>query len=476
MSPSSDPPKLNTLTVEASAPAEISVLDGSANTVARAVGHLSCSLPSEIYKVRVRVGPTLEEKIVALDRDQDLKIDAPGDLYSPIPLANTSRSHGNHQATTRRVSEHLSQTLGVGASILVVARAWSRDGNSAPINPAEGLVFSSESSSMQLDLGKLAELDTDGDPIAAWSAAVAPGSYRLQLAGGVSRTIFVTSNLQTQTFLLQRTTSTYGRSEGATLDIENAAISISPQQSFDPSSEQTWLAEVARYALTQKRKILSEDVLDQILRAKFDDPMLGLLGAHLLLRDEPDNVADFETVTGNLLNIFGSEHPDVRALCLARKTPLPQVPRHITSPPMLRASWDLAVAHSLVEADVFPEGSEANRISTLVMSGSPWLIWRTSSNRDGLVAADERLEETLQDFFAARSRADKARSNAANPVRSRLNSAYRTLAYGLEVVRGTAATVRDAMPELSLDEKGELTKMLGIPASKLDSTLRKLFP
>lgn len=473
MSPSNDAPKLNTLTVDASAPAEISVLDGSANTVARAIGHLRSSFPSDIYKVRVRVGPTLEERIVALDRDQEIKVDAPTGFSSPIPLANTSRSQDRHQETTRWASEHLSQSLGIGASILIVARAWSRHGNSAPINPATDLIFSDESSSMKLDIGKLAEFRADEDPIACWSAAVIPGSYRLQLAGGITRAIFTTSNLQTQAFLLQRTTSSYGRSDSATLDIENAAISISPRQSFDPESNQTWLAEVARYALTQKRKILSEGVVDQILSAKFEDPMLGLLGAHLLLRDEPDNVADFETVTRNLANMLGSDHPDVRALCLARRTPLPEVPRRITSPPMLRASWDLAVAHSFTEPDIFPEGSEANRISTLVLPGSPWLIWKTPTDGQG---SSIRLEETLQDFLAARSRADKARSNATNPVRSRLNSAYRTLAYGLEVVRGTAATVREAMPELSLDEKGELTKMLGIPASKLDSMLRKLFP
>ncbi|OSJ36548.1 hypothetical protein BSZ19_03725 [Bradyrhizobium japonicum] len=473
MSPSSDPPKLNTLTVDASAPAEISVLDGSANTVARAVGHLSSSLPSDIYKVRVRVGPTLEERIVALDRDQEIRIDAPTDFSSPIPLTNTRRSQDKHQETTRWASENLSQVLGIGASILIIARAWSRHGDSAPINPATDLMFIDESSSMKLDIGKLAKFTADGDPIASWSAAVTPGSYRLQLAGGITRAIFVTNNLQTQAFLLQRTTSSYGRSDSATLDIENAAISISPQQSFDPGNSQTWLAEVARYALTQKRKILSEGVLDQVLRAKFDDPMLGLLGAHLLLRDEPDNVVDFETVTQNLFNLLGSDHPDVRALCLARRTPLSEVPRRITSPPMLRASWDLAVAHSLKESDIFPEDSEANHIATLVLPGSPWLIWKTPTDGEG---SSMRLEETLQDFVAARSRADRARSNATNPVRSRLNSAYRTLAHGLEVVRGTAPTVREAMPELSLDEKGELTKVLGIPASKLDSMLRKLFP
>ncbi|MCK1412375.1 MULTISPECIES: hypothetical protein [unclassified Bradyrhizobium] len=475
MSPSSDPPKLNTLVVEASAPAEISVLDGSANTVARSVGRLSKELPSDIYKVRIRVGPTVEEKIVALDRDQELRIDASPDLYSPIPLANTSRSHGNHQEMARRVSETFTQTLGKGASVLVVARVWSRLGHSAPINPAEGLTFSSESSSFKLDLGKLAEREFDGDPIAAWSAEVAPGSYRLQRAG-VTRTIIATSNQQTQAFLLQRSASSQGAQDKAKLDIGDAAISISPRQSFDPNSEQTWLAEVARYALTQKRKILSPDVLDQILRAKFDAPMLGLLGAHLLLRDEPDNVADFETVTGNLLNILGSDHPDVRALFLARATPSPMVPRHIASPPMLRASWDLAVAHSLVEKDVFPEESEAGRLSALVLPGSPWLLWKGSATVEGTTAADKRLEETLQDFFAARSRADIARSNAANPFRSRLNSTFRTLAHGLDVVRGTASTVRNSMPELSLDEKGELTKVLGIPASKLDTMLRKLFP
>ena len=69
--------------------------------------------------------------------------------------------------------------------------------------------------------------------------------------------------------------------------MSGSAIAISLDHQFSPKRQRTRLAEIARYALTQSRRILSDGLLRELLDEKFDDPMLGLLGAHLLLRDKP---------------------------------------------------------------------------------------------------------------------------------------------------------------------------------------------
>ncbi len=44
--------------------AEISVLDSGFNTVAKSVGGLEETLPRGLYKIRLRVGPSLHEQLI----------------------------------------------------------------------------------------------------------------------------------------------------------------------------------------------------------------------------------------------------------------------------------------------------------------------------------------------------------------------------------------------------------------------------
>jgi hypothetical protein len=94
--------------------------------------------------------------------------------------------------------------------------------------------------------------------------------------------------------------------------------------------QETRLAEIALDALTQHRAILS-DHLRMMLSGKFEQPLLGLIGAHLLIREGPPGDT-FQTVVGNLTKMLGPDHPDVIALT----TKLDDVPRPVSEPPMLR--------------------------------------------------------------------------------------------------------------------------------------------
>ena len=67
----------NTLTVTAADDmAEIAVMDGSFNVIANGIGKFQQSLPQGIYKIRVRVGPTVEQKLVSLDKNVQLDFPA----------------------------------------------------------------------------------------------------------------------------------------------------------------------------------------------------------------------------------------------------------------------------------------------------------------------------------------------------------------------------------------------------------------
>lgn len=476
-------PSSNTLNVSSGPLAEISVLDGSMNTVAQSVGGLTKDLAPGLYKVRVRNGPAIQEELVSLDTNRSIDVKTPP-IYSPIPLADTTRTHEYHMARAATASRTPRFAFGQGSGLFVFCREWTPSGSGTGRNPARGLSIADESGSSLSDLERDATFETSEDASAAWCAQVAPGSYRIRLTsanGGVTeRALYASPNCQTQLFVLLPQPKSESDAADSPDLIGGAAI-ISPSNSFDPEDRQTQLGEIARYALAQKRRVLTDELRQEIVNQKFDDPMLGLLGAHLVLRDEPENTRLFDTVTLNLLRLLGPDHPDLRVLCLHRSAPLPQVPRSLDTPPMLRASWDLAVAASLTDSNSFPEAGGVLQIASKVVSTGAWLVWRQEAEEEGVGSpgsgASSALQQSLEDFLAARARLDAARLTSSQSVLGHISSSVRTaLSTGINRVRGIPSSPppKSSVPPLNADDRAELAKVLGVPAPLLDSLLKRI--
>jgi len=441
----------NTLTVSTAPLAEISVLDGSMNTVARSVGGLTKELSPGLYKIRVRNGPGVEEELVSLDQDRSVEIKAPP-FFSPIPLEGTTRSHEYHMQRAVDASRNPRLAFGEGSGLFVFCREWSKSGSGSSVNPAGNLSLSDDAGNILSELGQSSIVESTNDASAAWCAKVAPGAYRLRLEmpGGTvtERALFASPGCQTQIFILLASPNSPDAG-GPVPDLAGGAVVISPRYSFDPQDRRTQLGEIARYALTQKRRVLTDELRHEIVDQKFDDPMLGLLGAHLVLRDEPENTVLFATVTNNLCRLVGQDHPDLRALCLRRATPLPQVPRYLETPPMLRASWDIAVAASLEDPSSFSESGSVAEIADKIIPTGSWLVWRkdptVESVGESSASASSALVQSVAAYVAARARLEAAK--------------------------------RPNDPELPLlddQDKAELARVLGIPGPMLETILRKI--
>jgi hypothetical protein len=77
-----------------------------------------------------------------------------------------------------------------------------------------------------------------------------------------------------------------------------------------------------------------------MFRWKLENPMLGILGMHLLLKNQESDTELLQTIIQNLRNLLGDPHPDVEALALR----LEQTGSYVfQSPPMMRRSWSLVV-------------------------------------------------------------------------------------------------------------------------------------
>jgi hypothetical protein len=211
--------------------------------------------------------------------------------------------------------------------------------------------------------------------------------------------------------------------------------------------QETRLAEIALDALTQHRAILS-DHLRMMLSGKFEQPLLGLIGAHLLIREGPPGDT-FQTVVGNLTKMLGPDHPDVIALT----TKLDDVPRPVSEPPMLRASWDFLVEASAGMPDLFVPDSPAAKVGERVVPAGAWLVWEGLGTEADEVALEAKLN-VVRAYVQAQARGRSPSSS--------------------DSVQLASESFTDGADALSDEACADLSRALGMPRMTLDTLLRSL--
>ncbi len=134
---------------------------------------------------------------------------------------------------------------------------------------------------------------------------------------------------------------------------------------------------MVRQGLVNHRNVASQRDLNDMLWIKWQNPIFGIYGAHLLLLSPEPNIALLEKVTHNLDSLLG-DHPDVRALAIYladRKNNQYDFTAY-TAPPMLRSSWNIIVNATVLKPELVPSTSLAAQISDRLWGYSPWLIWQ----------------------------------------------------------------------------------------------------
>ena len=363
--------------------AEIFVIDSRLDRVDRGVGMVTTHQPPGVYKIKVRAGQATHEELVVLEKAPVERVLEQLNIPSAMPLDQTAQSHGYHQEAALRESRTPRVRLGRGASIFVFARDWTPQGE-PPVSghhPAEKLELCSAAGEVVVNFQEQSAVDLEQDPWAACRVEVEPGLCRLRVTAGTGQAyesaVIAQAGWQTQVFLLQRRDPLSPR--GRRPDLAGASVTMSHSHEFSQDAGDSRLAELARLALVDGRALAGKE-LSQMLRGKFQNPMLGIFGGHLLLRQPKPDRSLLRIVTGNLRAVMGgAPHPDVEALALAAGIR----PRGgFAMPPMLRASWRIVVERSIAEPGLVPEGSLGARIGTLVTNQDPWLIWRTPAETD----------------------------------------------------------------------------------------------
>jgi hypothetical protein len=497
MSPSDADGKL-TLDIRASdSGTEIFVVDGDLQLVDRGIGRLVTKpLDPGIYKIKARAGVETREQYVVLSGPGQTVILPQFAFASPAPLAGTSKTHEYHVDGAVSESQHVHVQAGTGSTIFVFSREWTASLDPARQsppreNPAAGLWLLDADGATVADLGTHARVRGDvPDPFAGCTVAVDPGAYRLAVdvpgGGRLEETVVACGGWQTQVFLLQR-----NMNGGRCADLPNGSVLMARGMGFLPNDAAARQGELARLGLTNERKVLSADVL-RMLGDKFDNPMLGIFGGHLLLMDAspevrgpngailtPEKKPDLDLlgrVVMNLRGLVGSSHPDVEALALA----CVGTTRRFAAPPMLRRSWALVVDRTVSDRELVPTGSLAANAASHVLGEEPWLVWTSDNAPDTRVAIERSIARALRSHLRlSQPTAEPRRTTSAFEAIQRMRVTEASTAAPELPLRGappepTAAPAPlPSAPVLLTDDSkiGFLVRTFGIPRSNVETML-----
>ncbi|MCC7597731.1 caspase family protein [Janthinobacterium sp. FW305-129] len=331
---------------------EIFVIDQRLSLVDSQPGSLAVSLPFGLFKIKMRSGRAISQRVIMLDRDS-ISIDAASVTLPPsavVPLPGATSSLPAHTEARMRALEAASrQAVDAGNGVLLLMVRAYAGGNARLMHsePWHGVSVVDADGTTVFDCARDAALQRDADPYAVGSRELVPGPYFLRqtLKDGtvLEQSLIIRKGWRLEVYLLRRGTPGTDK------------LSVRPRVSLmmhrvvtgaplDYGSDQ--LAENARLALADERRILS-DGLEDLLLQNADNPILGLIGAHLLLlefeRDRYRPMGKLDPVVQSLLPLLGSTHPDWVALAL--QCPDIRVPQDVAldGPPLFARSWPLLV-------------------------------------------------------------------------------------------------------------------------------------
>ncbi len=401
-SPFPDDAKPVRLSVQTGSPlAEVFLIDHAFALVARTLGKLDTSVEQGVYKVKAQLGDSIAERLVVADRDVELDLSHELSIASPVPLLGTSRTHEFHMEPAATESGSVSLSVGSGAKVFLCSRRWTTSIGPAPDKrPPPGLRLLTADGATIFDLRESGRWHADeSDPIVSATVEVDPGSYFLRWQDdegvAVEQSLQAVRDWQSQVFLLNDAR-----------DADNPRLAISvlmARHSFSAGDPRLRQADEARAALADERRVATT-YINETLFAKFEYPMLGLFGAHLMLiAQEASRKADEETsrrksdvhrlrapvdfdqalfdeVVRNLVSLLGREHPDVAALATRASNQSRDDLGPVTVPPMLWRSWLLLIEASNEWPELLPVATWRRALKVLPMR--PFLVWSAEDDQE----------------------------------------------------------------------------------------------
>lgn len=414
------------LLVNAPPDAEIYVFGGGLDRRAYGVGQVDTRLAEGLYKIRSVRGGAAVERLVDLQDDTQLNLTA-----EPVTaIAPVGPVYGQWSAEIEALAHEAIDAAVAGGKV--------SDGGSTILlmahRDAEGLADPLAEATLYrwLEMRVRAKAGGEGrerligtEWWSAWAVVVEPGCYQIEFGGGALRqALLVVPGYDTRVFI--RRSGPRAVPVPPAADLKELAAQVGGHTSADaaPGAVRTEISvqmarprsdifyrdhfetiEVARQALETERPIMVQpQLVDQLLYGKWDNPVMGLMGAHLFLagleRDrEPgegtssrpvdlhDEVragaADtLRIILKNLDEVFGGDSGtrpgDLVGLHLRARpfTGDTQDFGTVSEPPLFWASWEALLRHSVPQGPVAISRQLYSRVARAYPAG-PYFAWRS---------------------------------------------------------------------------------------------------
>ncbi len=479
--------KKNNLEVIASDPnAEVFLINSRFQRIAKGVGGLEVlDVSPGLYTLKYKIGNLFKEEGLIIYPGTGKKfVQGPEmDISTAVPLVNSSNAYEYHLHYASEQSKIVHKTEGNGGQLFLFVRDLDKRGRT---NPSRGLSLYYPDGREIVDFTEVGQSNFEKKE-AAWSACTIeldPGAYILKnRTGGIGtleQIVIICDEWQTQIFMFRR--SFGSGKKGRRADMADASILMARKyEGFNPDREDLKWTEIAKKALMNDRSGVGSELKD-MLWAKFENPMLGIYGAHLLLKKEEFDSSLFETVIGNLLGLVG-DHPDVLSLKfqidsrrnankISSESDLPI----FNYPPMLQASWNLILKASVQYPQIIPIDSFAAQVSLNTLNTCAWLIWRKTNVSD--IEESQNLDEEYHlDSLISEIRNSLSESDLDDLVKKyRLNNMEKQLLGYLDPVLNPKNILgKKNARKLKKDESEEyfsddiLVENFGVPKSLIDN-------
>jgi predicted flap endonuclease-1-like 5' DNA nuclease len=365
----------------------ITVYDGWDEVRGEGEGRVDLQLPKGLYTVRAERAGMSWEKVIRHETVTTKRLQEPVRV-SATPMFDTSTHHEYYIGPAGSSSRQDTRPAidGNNGRLFIFLRAFSQE-NYHGENLAENLCLLDDRGQVVSEFS-LDETHRDVSGSLGFSAPARQGTYLLQYRGEPPREmpLYVYPGLATQLFLMYQ----------GGLRFETAKIFMPyVSQGFDPSDRDTQVVDAAVTTLQQGREFFPKDATDYLLSGKFSDPMLGLLGAHFLLKWPELRENYFHLVLDNLENLIPGS-PDVQALRLMAAERLgwdiPQTP--FDRAPMLRPALEAVLRLSSDYPELTPEKGLLECIATRFYVDSLWTSWELAKVCEpGLRASGMMAEE-----------------------------------------------------------------------------------
>lgn len=333
----SSPGEMIPLTVRAADEGtEIFLIDSQFNRLKSAVGRLRTEVKPGIYKIRFRAGEAQVDQIVEVTeagqggRNGVEVTGSPLSFTSAAPIPGTRTFLQTHEAAWRRAWQCPDKRCGQGGRLFLMVRdprSPCHVGSPCrPRRPWKGVTLANAGGNVLCEMSKDGWRDPS-DGVGTTHMELDPGVYVLRVDTSVSgvqkMAVAVCPGWQTQVMMaaVQYRRSEKGRIRTALrATLADASVFMVkldgngiPRESME---KQLRLTELARQGLAQGRAPVRPGDLRDMLWAKYENPMLGIIGTHLVLQGAEPDLEMLHSVVRNLEHLV-ADHPDVQALRLA---------------------------------------------------------------------------------------------------------------------------------------------------------------